>query len=47
MVGLSNFVNRFHATFLSDVDAATLEAVGNGDQECGACSLPRPVVRAE
>ncbi|MBA2441239.1 MAG: hypothetical protein H0V53_02375 [Rubrobacter sp.] len=47
MVGLSNFVNRFHATFLSDVDASTLEAVGSGDREYGACSLPRPVIRAE
>ncbi|HYC23866.1 MAG TPA: hypothetical protein VEI94_14240 [Candidatus Bathyarchaeia archaeon] len=28
-VGLSNLVNRFHATFLTDVDAATLAAVGD------------------
>ena len=27
-VGLSNLVNRFHATFLTDVDAATTEALG-------------------
>lgn len=26
-VGLSNLVNRFHATFLTDVDAATTEAL--------------------
>ena len=26
-VGLSNVVNRFHATFLTDVDAATTEAL--------------------
>jgi alkylhydroperoxidase family enzyme len=28
-VGLSNLVNRFHATFLTDVDSATLAAVGD------------------
>ena len=26
-VGLSNLVNRFHATFLTDVDAATAQAL--------------------
>jgi alkylhydroperoxidase family enzyme len=26
-IGLSNLVNRFHATFLTDVDAATMEAL--------------------
>jgi hypothetical protein len=28
IVGLSNVVNRFHATFKTDVDPSTLEAVG-------------------
>ncbi len=42
MVGSSNFVNRFHATFLSDVDESTTEAVEAGDAAGGACSLPRP-----
>ncbi len=41
-VGLSNMINRFHATFLTDVDADTLAAVEAGDQEYGACALPRP-----
>jgi alkylhydroperoxidase family enzyme len=27
VVGQSNVVNRFHATFLTDVDASTIEAV--------------------
>lgn len=44
MVGSSNFVNRFHATFLSDVDESTSESVEAGDAEAGVCSLPRPQV---
>jgi hypothetical protein len=40
MVGASNFVNRFHATFLSDVEQSTLDAVEAGDAVAGACSLP-------
>jgi alkylhydroperoxidase family enzyme len=35
-VGLSNLINRFHATFLTDVDPETGEAVGP------ACPLPMP-----
>ena len=27
-VGVANVINRFHATFLTDVDAATLEELG-------------------
>lgn len=46
MVGMSGLVNRFHATFLSDVDDTTLEAVEAGDAQAGACSLPRPRVAA-
>jgi len=46
MVGASNFVNRFHATFLSDVDEPTLDTVDAGDHESGACPLPRPRVPA-
>jgi len=30
-VGLSNVVNRFHATFHTDVDEYTLEALAQGD----------------
>ncbi|MHB8576564.1 MAG: carboxymuconolactone decarboxylase family protein [Dehalococcoidia bacterium] len=41
-VGLSNMVNRFHATFLTDLDAETLAAVEAGDAAVGACALPRP-----
>jgi hypothetical protein len=33
-VGLSNLINRFHATFLTDVDAATGEVLGP------ACPMP-------
>jgi hypothetical protein len=33
-VGLSNVVNRFHATFLTDLDAWAEEALG------GSCPLP-------
>lgn len=41
-VGLSNMVNRFHATFRTDVDAETLAAVAEGDATAGTCPLPRP-----
>ena len=44
MVGSSNFINRFHATFLSDVDKSTNEAVETADAQAGVCSLPRPQV---
>jgi len=35
-VGLSNMVNRFHATFLTDVDTATIDVMA------GSCPIPRP-----
>jgi hypothetical protein len=35
-VGLSNLINRFHATFLTDVDPETGEAVGQ------SCPMPMP-----
>jgi alkylhydroperoxidase family enzyme len=41
-VGLSNMVNRFHATFLTDVDAATMQEVEAGDAIAGMCAIPRP-----
>lgn len=41
-VGLSNMVNRFHATFQTDVDAETLAEVAHGDAAAGTCPLPRP-----
>lgn len=41
-VGLSNMVNRFHATFLTDVDAATLAEVEAGDAIAGVCAIPIP-----
>jgi hypothetical protein len=43
-VGLSNMVNRFHATFQTDVDATTLEEVEKGDAIAGVCAIriPRP-----
>ncbi|MEO6398497.1 MAG: hypothetical protein ABIP13_08520 [Tepidiformaceae bacterium] len=41
-VGLSNMVNRFHATFRTDLDADTLAAVEAGDAAAGACAIPRP-----
>ena len=41
-VGLSNMINRFHATFHTDVDAATLAEVtaGNGEEETCPIRLP-------
>jgi hypothetical protein len=41
-VGLSNMVNRFHATFRTDVDADTLAAVAAGDAVYGVCAIPVP-----
>jgi alkylhydroperoxidase family enzyme len=35
-VGLSNMINRFHATFLTDVDPETGEVVG------ASCPVPMP-----
>jgi hypothetical protein len=35
-VGLSNLINRFHATFLTDVDPATGEVLGP------SCPMPMP-----
>jgi alkylhydroperoxidase family enzyme len=44
-VGLSNMVNRFHATFLTDVDAETIAEVEAGDRLAGSCPIPRPLPR--
>lgn len=41
-VGLSNMVNRFHATFLTDLDEQTIAEVEAGDRIAGACAIPRP-----
>src|SRR5262245_14050705 len=41
-VGLSNMVNRFHATFQTDLDASTTAAVEEGDRVAGVCPIPRP-----
>jgi len=41
-VGLSNMVNRFHATFLTDLDEQTIAEVEAGDRVAGACPIPRP-----
>lgn len=41
-VGLSNMINRFHATFLTDVDEATLAEVEAGNREPGVCPIVIP-----
>lgn len=41
-VGLSNMVNRFHATFQTDLDEATSAEAEAGDRIAGACPIPRP-----
>ena len=43
-VGFSNMVNRFHATFLTDLDDSTLAAVEEGDERAGARPLAHPPV---
>lgn len=39
-VGLSNMINRFHATFHTDVDKSTLAEVEAGNT--GSCPIPLP-----
>jgi len=41
-VGLSNMINRFHATFRTDLDGETTAAAEAGDLEHGSCPLSRP-----
>lgn len=41
-VGMSNLVNRFHATFQTDLDAATVAEVEAGDAIAGMCAIQRP-----
>ena len=41
-VGLSNMINRFHATFRTDLDAETTAEVEKGDMIAGSCPIPRP-----
>jgi len=41
-VGLSNMVNRFHATFLTDLDERTVAEAEAGDVVAGSCPIPRP-----
>jgi alkylhydroperoxidase family enzyme len=42
LVGLSALVNRFHATFLTDVDQETLAALAEGGAACPIPLPPRP-----
>lgn len=41
-IGISNMVNRFHATFQTDVDESTLGEVEAGNTEPGMCPIPLP-----
>ena len=41
-VGMSNLINRFHATFQTDVDATPLAEVAAGNLEDGVCPIPLP-----
>jgi alkylhydroperoxidase family enzyme len=41
-VGLSNMVNRFHATFQTDLDAETTAEAERGDAIFGSCPIRRP-----
>lgn len=42
VVGLSNTINRFHATFQTDLDEATIAEAEQGDVIAGSCPIPRP-----
>ena len=35
-------INRFHATFRTDLDAATTAEAEQGDVIAGSCPIPRP-----
>lgn len=41
-IGISNTINRFHATFQTDVDESTLAEVEAGNAEPGVCPIPLP-----
>lgn len=41
-VGLSNMVNRFHATFQTDLDDVTTAEAEQGDVIAGSCPIRRP-----
>ncbi|MBV9248708.1 MAG: hypothetical protein JO227_05610 [Acetobacteraceae bacterium] len=43
-VGFSNMVNRFHHTFLTDMDETTMAEAEAGDVIAGSCPIPRPKV---
>ena len=47
VVASANAVNRFHATFHTDLDESTLAAVEAGDRAAGSCPLPRPAPVAD
>ena len=42
LVGVANMINRFHATFHTDVDEETLDAVEAGDRAAGSCAIALP-----
>jgi alkylhydroperoxidase family enzyme len=42
-VGLSNMINRFHATFQTDVDESTLAEVEAGTPQGDNCPITLPV----
>lgn len=44
IVAVANSINRFHATFHTDVDEEILEAVEAGDEAAGAPALDMPSV---
>ena len=39
VVGVANIINRFHATFHTDVDEKTLDVVEAGNRVPGACPV--------
>jgi hypothetical protein len=41
-VGVSNMVNRFHATFQTDLDESTTAEAEAGDKIAGSCPIRRP-----
>jgi hypothetical protein len=41
-IGLSNTINRFHATFLTDLDESTTQTLAAEDAQTGTIPIARP-----
>ena len=42
MVAAANAINRFHATFHTDLEESMIRTAEAGDRQAGSCPIPRP-----